>query len=65
MKEALRSLKMATWLGWQIESNWTDPFLFGIYTIAKPVSGALILPARNAPDAPEALAFVRSIRFLR
>jgi len=43
MKEALRSFKMATWLGWQIESNWTDPFLFGIYTIAKPVSGALIL----------------------
>ena len=43
MKEAMRSFKMATWLGWQIESNWTDPFLFGIYSIAKPVSAALIL----------------------
>ncbi|HEY4689116.1 MAG TPA: ABC transporter permease [Anaerolineae bacterium] len=43
MREALRSFKMATWLGWQIESNWTDPFLFAIYSIAKPVSAALIL----------------------
>ena len=43
MKEAVRSFKMATWLGWQIESNWADPFLFGIYSIARPVSAALIL----------------------
>lgn len=34
---------MATWLGWQIESNWTDPFLFAIYSIVKPLSGAAIL----------------------
>lgn len=34
---------MAAWLGWQIESNWTDPFLFIIYSISKPVAGALIL----------------------
>ncbi len=43
MKEALRSFRMATWLGWQIESNWTDPFLFAIYSIIKPVAGAMIL----------------------
>ncbi len=41
--EGARSLKMATWLGWQIESNWTDPLLFAIYSIAKPMAGALIL----------------------
>jgi ABC-2 type transport system permease protein len=34
---------MAAWLGWQIESNWAGPFLFAIYSIAKPVAGALIL----------------------
>jgi ABC-2 type transport system permease protein len=34
---------MATWLGWQIESNWTDPFLFAVYSIIKPLSGAAIL----------------------
>jgi len=28
-----RSLKAAAWLGWQIESNWTDPFLFAVYSI--------------------------------
>jgi len=41
--ESTRSLKMAAWLGWQIESNWASPFLFAIYSIAKPVAGALIL----------------------
>jgi ABC-2 type transport system permease protein len=41
--ESIRSLKVAAWLGWQIESNWAAPFLFAIYSIAKPVAGALIL----------------------
>jgi ABC-2 type transport system permease protein len=39
----LRSFKVAAWLGWQIESNWTDPFLFAIYSIIKPLAGAAIL----------------------
>lgn len=38
-----RSIKSSAWLGWQIESNWTDPLLFGIYSFAKPVASALIL----------------------
>lgn len=37
------SFRIAAWLGWQIESNWTDPFLFAIYSVIKPVSGAAIL----------------------
>ncbi|HNO92589.1 MAG TPA: ABC transporter permease, partial [Anaerolineales bacterium] len=28
---------------WVIESNWTDPFLFAVYSIVKPISGAAIL----------------------
>lgn len=40
---SLRSFITATWLGWQIESNWTDPFLFAVYSIVKPLSGAGIL----------------------
>ncbi len=43
MSELVRSFKTAAWLGWQIESNWTDPFLFAIYSIIKPVAGAAIL----------------------
>ena len=35
-----RSFRMAAWLGWQIESNWTDPFLFAVYSIVKPLAGA-------------------------
>jgi ABC-2 type transport system permease protein len=43
MKEATRSFRVATWLGWQIESNWTDPFLFFIYSIIKPIASVMIL----------------------
>jgi ABC-2 type transport system permease protein len=43
MSEAIRSFRMAAWLGWQIESNWTDPFLFAVYSIIKPLAGAAIL----------------------
>src|SRR3990170_8287393 len=39
----LRSFKTAAWLGWQIESNWTDPFLFAVYSVVKPISSAAIL----------------------
>ena len=41
--EAWRSFKFAAWLGWQITSNWTDPLLFAIYSIIRPVARAAIL----------------------
>lgn len=40
---AWRSFRIATWLGWQIESNWTDPFLFAVYSMIKPLASAAIL----------------------
>jgi ABC-2 type transport system permease protein len=42
-KENLRTIKTAGWLGWAMESNWTDPFLFAIYTIVRPLASSLIL----------------------
>ena len=41
--KAWRSFRIATWLGWQIESNWADPLLFAIYSIVRPLSSAAIL----------------------
>ena len=38
-----RSFRTAAKLGWEMEANWTDPVLFFIYSVAKPVSAALIL----------------------
>ena len=38
-----RSFKVAAWLGWQITSNWTDPLMFAIYSIIRPISHAAIL----------------------
>lgn len=38
-----RSLRMATWLGWQIETNWADALVFAVYLIIRPVASAMIL----------------------
>src|SRR3954452_21981145 len=38
-----RSFVTAVRLGWQMEANWTDPVLFFIYSVAKPLASALIL----------------------
>ena len=43
MNAHLRTLKNAAWLGWQMESNWTNPWLFAIYSVVKPISATLIL----------------------
>jgi ABC-2 type transport system permease protein len=41
--DAWRSFRTAVTLGWAVEANWSDPFLFVVYTIAKPLAAALIL----------------------
>lgn len=46
--ERWRSFRTAAWLGWQIESNWTTPVLFAVYSIAKPLALAGILVAMYA-----------------
>ncbi|UCE45604.1 MAG: ABC transporter permease [Methanobacteriota archaeon] len=39
----LKVFKDSAWLGWQMEANWTDPFLFMTYSMVKPIAGTLIL----------------------
>lgn len=60
--ESLRSFAVAARLGWQMEANWTDPILFFIYSVAKPVSSALILVVMleviSGGSRPEFRAFV-------
>ena len=41
--DAWRSFRTAIRLGWAIEANWSDPLLFAIYTMAKPLAAAGIL----------------------
>ncbi len=41
--DAWRSFHTAIRLGWAIEANWSDPFLFAVYTVAKPLAAAMIL----------------------
>lgn len=39
------TFKTATWLGWQVEANWTTPLLFALYTFARPLAltGILVM----------------------
>jgi ABC-2 type transport system permease protein len=39
----LRTLRLAAWLGWQLETNWASPSLFALYMFVKPVCGSLML----------------------
>lgn len=43
LRENLRTLRIAAWLGWQVEGNWADPLVFFIFTLLKPMASALIL----------------------
>ena len=43
LADGWRTFRTAIGLGWAIESNWSDPLLFAIYTLAKPLAAALIL----------------------
>ncbi len=38
-----RTLKVAAWLGWEMDSNWTEPWLFIVYSIIKPIAATFIL----------------------
>jgi ABC-2 type transport system permease protein len=38
-----RTFRFAAWLGWEMDSNWTEPALFMVYSVIKPVAGAFIL----------------------
>ena len=57
-----RSFVTAVRLGWQMEANWTDPFLFFVYSVAKPLASALILVVMldviSGGAKPEYRAFV-------
>lgn len=58
----LRAFTSGARLGWAIESNWSDPLLFAIYSIIKPVGAALILVAIvwaiSGSGQPGAIAFL-------
>ena len=43
LRDHLRTLRYATWLGWEVESNWTSPWLFILYSLVKPIAAVLIL----------------------
>lgn len=39
----LRTIKQSVWLDWKVETNWTDPLVFAIYYLIKPIAGLLIV----------------------
>ena len=45
MRVLATRLRLAAWLGWQIESNWAAPLTFVVYSVLRPIGTALILTA--------------------
>ncbi|MGE5175405.1 MAG: ABC transporter permease [Hyphomicrobiales bacterium] len=61
MRTAWATIRAGAWLGWQVEANWADPFLFLVFAIAKPLATTLILffmVRVVAPGAATADAFL-------
>ncbi len=54
MRTLVARVRSAAWLGWQIESNWADPFLFVVYAVTRPLAMALILAGMYWAVAGEA-----------
>ncbi len=42
-RENVRTFRLAAWLGWQVEGNWADPFVFLTFTTLRPLATALML----------------------
>ncbi len=43
MSRFWNTFKVAAWLGWEMDSNWTEPWLFIVYSIIKPIAATFIL----------------------
>jgi len=43
VKDIARSFSRSVWLGWKVDANWTDPLLFAIYSVIRPIAGMLIV----------------------
>ncbi len=43
MNRFWNTFKVAAWLGWEMDSNWTEPWLFVLYSIIKPIAATFIL----------------------
>ena len=41
--DIVKVLVQGIWIGWKIESNWTDPFVFFAYMIAKPIASVFLV----------------------
>src|SRR5437764_4375182 len=38
-----QTFRTAAWLEWQAQGNWTNPWLFLLYLVARPLTAALVL----------------------
>src|SRR5258708_18693096 len=38
-----QTLRAAAWLEWQSQGNWTNPWLFLLYLVVRPLTAALVL----------------------
>lgn len=43
MGMSIKAVAQGIWLGWKVESNWTNPFVFLTYLITKPIASVILV----------------------
>ncbi|BAJ51582.1 conserved hypothetical protein [Candidatus Caldarchaeum subterraneum] len=44
VKKLVRALWSSAWVGWEVESNWTEPFIFIGLQVIRPLASTLLFP---------------------
>ncbi|MEM4274242.1 MAG: hypothetical protein QW420_07800 [Candidatus Caldarchaeum sp.] len=44
VKKLVRALWSSAWVGWEVESNWTEPFIFIGLQVVRPLASTLLFP---------------------
>ncbi len=64
LAHAWRGFLVSARLGWEVSSNWTQPLLFAIYSILRPISAALILVVMYSVISGQRADVARYLSFL-
>jgi ABC-2 type transport system permease protein len=44
LRGALKAVRASAWVGWQVDSNWTEPFIFIGIQIVRPLASTMLFP---------------------
>jgi ABC-2 type transport system permease protein len=68
VRDSVKTFRFAAWLGWQVDSNWTDPYLFAIYSIIRPLAATMLVVIMywfvGAPESAFYFMFIGNVFYM-